>query len=40
LCQPGNNAAMNQAVQDYHEGRGLTMMTKDSATVLHPVCFG
>jgi hypothetical protein len=40
LCQPVDDAAANQAVQDYCEGRGFNMMTKDSATVLHPVCFG
>jgi hypothetical protein len=40
LCQPGNDAATNQAVHDYHKGRGFNMMTKDSSTVLHPVCFG
>jgi hypothetical protein len=40
LCQPGNDAARNQAVQEYRKGRGFTMMTKDSATILHPVCFG
>jgi hypothetical protein len=40
LCQPGNNAATNQAVHNYCEGRGFNMMTKDLATILHPVCFG
>jgi hypothetical protein len=40
LCQPGNDATMNQAVHDYRKGRGFNMMTKDSTTVLHPVCFG
>jgi hypothetical protein len=40
LGQPGNDAATNQAVHDYCKGRGFNMMTKDLATVLHPVCFG
>jgi hypothetical protein len=36
----GQEAATNQAVHNYHKGRGFNMMTKDSTTVLHPVCFG
>ncbi len=39
LCQPGNDAATNQAVHNYREGRGFNMMTNNSTTVLHPVCF-
>jgi hypothetical protein len=40
LCQSGNDAATNQAVHNYRKGRGFNMMTKDSTTILHPVCFG
>jgi hypothetical protein len=40
IFQPGNGAAMNQAVHDYRKGKGFNMMTKDLATILHLVCFG
>jgi hypothetical protein len=31
LCQPGDDAATNQTVHNYREGRGFNMMTKDSS---------
>ncbi len=41
LCQElGDNATTNQAVHDSQAGKGISMMTTDSAAVLHLVCFG
>jgi hypothetical protein len=40
LLQPGNDAASIKATQDYQDGKGFTLMTKESTAALHPVCFG
>jgi hypothetical protein len=40
LCQPVSDKSLLKTVQDYWEGRCFTFMTKSSAAVLHPVCFG
>jgi hypothetical protein len=40
LLQPGNNEALVQAAQDYHDGKGFSFMTKGSKAILRPVCFG
>jgi hypothetical protein len=40
LLQPGNDEASVKAAKDYLDGKGSSFMTKGSAAVLHPVCFG
>jgi hypothetical protein len=40
LLQPSNNEASIKADQDYLDGKGFSFMTKGSAAVLHPICFG
>ncbi len=39
LCQPGDDAATNQTMHNYQAGKSFSVMTKDSAAVLHLVCF-
>jgi hypothetical protein len=39
LLQPGNDAALIKALQDYRDGKGYTFMTKESTAALHPICF-
>ncbi len=38
LCQPGDNEASNNAMQNYWSGKGFAFMTKESSAVLRPVC--
>jgi hypothetical protein len=40
LLQPGNNETLVNTAKDYLDGKGFSFMTKGSAAVLHPVCFG
>jgi hypothetical protein len=40
FLQPGNNTASTKAADNYRAGKGFSFMTKSSAAVLHPVCFG
>ena len=40
LLQPGNDEASVKAAQDYLDGKGFNIMTRDSKAILHPVCFG
>ena len=40
LLQPGNDTASTEAADNYRAGKGFSFMTKGSAAILHPVCFG
>ena len=40
ICQPGTNAASEQAMAAFQAGHDFTFMTKESSTVLRLVAFG
>ncbi len=40
VCQPGTDAASNQAMAAYQAGKDFAFMTKGSSVVLQPMAFG